>query len=64
MARASQDDPAQQTRKDKTPPQADQAKSGSGPQRQAGEDYGDDQYGSAQQGGSDTPTRFNDWASI
>ena len=60
MARASQNDPEQQKRKEKTPPQADQAKSGNGPQRQAGDDH----YGSAQQGGSDTPTRFNDWASI
>lgn len=60
MARAIQPDSAQQKRKDIPQPQADQAKSDTGPQRQAG----DDQSGSMQQGGSDTPTRFSDWASI
>jgi len=59
MARANQEDAAQDKRKDKTP-QADQAKAGTGSQRQAG----DDQYGSMQQGGSDTAPQFNDWASI
>ena len=59
MARANQKDAAQDKRNENTP-QADQAKRGTGSQRQSG----DDDYGSRQQGGSDTPTQFNDWASI
>ena len=59
MARANQEDAARDKRKEQTP-QADQAKTDTGPQHQAGNDH----YGSMQQGGSDTPTRINDWASI
>ena len=59
MARANQEDAARDKRNEKTP-RADQAKSGTVPQRQSG----DDTYGSMQQGGSDTPTQISDWASI
>ncbi len=60
MARASQKDPAQSTRKDFGQSQVDQAKSATTPQRQAG----NDQSASLQQGGSDSGTQFSDWASI
>lgn len=60
MARASQKDPAQSTRKGTGQSQADQSKLATAPQRQAG----NDQPTSLQQGGSDTHTQFSDWASI
>lgn len=59
MARANQEDAARDKRSEEKS-QADQAKSGTGPQRQAG----DDNDGSHQQGGSDTSTQFSDWAII
>ncbi len=59
MARANQEDAARDRRIEKNR-QADQAKTGTTSQRQAG----DDNHGSVQQGGSDAPTQFDDWASI
>ncbi len=60
MARANQQDPAKPKHNPAPSTQADETKIGTNGQRQAG----DDPYPQTQQGGSDTVTRFNDWASI